>query len=270
MAKPSERAVPGGAGRRPRGSLSRPQIVAAALDVARTEGLAAVSMPRLAQELGCGAMSLYGHVDSKEHLLELLAGAVLEDFPLERGDDAPWRPALADFAASLRRRMLEHRALAELLITRRMWSAGLAEVFEWLLGRMTEGGWPLRDGVRAYHSVQTYTLGFVLYEIGRTTPEGQEDHRAWWRHTLADLPPASFPRLHAAAGYAPEGAQDEQFTWGLERLLDGLAAELAHGGDRTGDVAGGTAGAGRAGRAGGAGGDAQRRRTGAISPGPPP
>ncbi|MGW1517137.1 TetR/AcrR family transcriptional regulator C-terminal domain-containing protein [Streptomyces sp. NPDC002287] len=236
MAKASKRAASSGAGRRPRGSLSRSQIVAAALEVAREEGLAAVSMPRLAQELGCGAMSLYGHVDSKEHLLELLAGAVLEDFPLERRGDALWQPALADFAASLRRRMLEHGALAELLITRRMWSADLAEVFEWLLGRMTEGGWPLREAVRAYHAVQTYTLGFVLYEIGRTTPQGQEDHRAWWRHTLVDLPPRSFPLLHAAAGYAPEGAQDEQFTWGLERLLHGLAAELA---GRTGRGAGG-------------------------------
>ncbi|MGE7386396.1 TetR/AcrR family transcriptional regulator [Streptomyces sp. NPDC004126] len=227
MAKDPQNTAPAAARRRRRGSLSRPMVVAAALELAREEGLAAVSMPRLAQELECGVMSLYGHVESKEHLLELLAAAVLEDFPLERADDTPWQPALARFSASLRRRMLENGALAELLITRRMWSAGLAEVFEWLLGRMTEGGWPLREAVRAYHSVQTYTLGFVLYEIRRTTPEHEEEHRAWWRHTLADLPPASFPLLHAASGFVPEGAGEEQFAWGLERLLHGLAAEIA-------------------------------------------
>ncbi|MEV0415215.1 TetR/AcrR family transcriptional regulator C-terminal domain-containing protein [Streptomyces sp. NPDC050448] len=256
MSKASEKAAPAGTGRRPRGSLSRPQIVAAALDVAREEGLAAVSMPRLARELGCGVMSLYGHVQSKEHLLELLAGAVLEDFPLERSGDAHWRPALADFSAALRRRMLEHGAVTELLITRRMWSEGLAEVFEWLLGRMTAGGWPLREAVRAYHSVQTYTLGFVLYEIDRTPPQCQEEHRAWWRHTVADLPPESFPLLHAAVAFVPEGAQDEQFTWGLDRVLHGLEAELTDSAHRAVDVADADS--------------AERRRAGATPSGPPP
>ncbi|WP_370422325.1 TetR/AcrR family transcriptional regulator C-terminal domain-containing protein [Streptomyces sp. QH1-20] len=251
MPKASAKSVPGGSGRRPRGSLSRPQIVAAALDVARDEGLEAVSMPRLARELGCGVMSLYGHVRNKEHLLELLAGAVLENFPLERSDDTHWRQALADFSLALRRLMLEHGALAELLITRRMWSADLAEVFEWLLARMVAGGWPLREAVRAYHAVQTYTLGFVLYEIDRTPTPCQEEHRAWWRRTVADLPPESFPLLHAAVGFVPEGAQDEQFVWGLERLLRGLETEIADSADDGAD-------------------DMKRRRTGATPSGPPP
>ncbi|WP_406554306.1 TetR/AcrR family transcriptional regulator [Streptomyces sp. YS-3] len=234
MAKASANPVAGKGGRRPRGSLSRAQIVTTALHIARRDGLEAVSMPRLARELGCGVMSLYGHVHSKEHLLELLAAGVLRDFPLERSGSLGWREALAAFSAALRLRMLEHSALAELLMTRRMWSTELAEVFEWLLGRLTAGGWPLREAVRAYHAAQTYTLGFVLYEINRTEPQCQEEHRAWWGHAVADLPPASFPLLHAAAEYAPEGARDTQFTWGLERLLNGLEADLASSGPREG------------------------------------
>ncbi|MFI7515308.1 TetR/AcrR family transcriptional regulator [Micromonospora echinofusca] len=85
-------------GKGPRRSLTMEQVVAAGIRVAEADGLAAVSMNRVAGELGVGTMSLYRYVSAKTDLLELMADAGYGDPPAPRGPDEGWRPALARWA----------------------------------------------------------------------------------------------------------------------------------------------------------------------------
>src|SRR3954449_4820739 len=75
----------------PRRALSREAIVATALDVLRAEGMDAVSMRRVAADLGTGPASLYGHVTGKDELLDLLYDEVVGTIPLPVPDPARWR-----------------------------------------------------------------------------------------------------------------------------------------------------------------------------------
>ncbi|MEU4380948.1 TetR/AcrR family transcriptional regulator [Micromonospora echinofusca] len=85
-------------GKGPRRSLTMQQVVAAGIRVAEADGLAAVSMNRVAGELGVGTMSLYRYVSAKTDLLELMADTGYGDPPAPRGPDEGWRPALARWA----------------------------------------------------------------------------------------------------------------------------------------------------------------------------
>jgi AcrR family transcriptional regulator len=90
-------------GRGPRPAYTRADIAAAAVRIADAEGLDAVSMRRVAGELGCGTMSLYNYVPRKEDLYELMVDAV-------SGEHELWEPT-GDWRANMRRVALQTRAL---------------------------------------------------------------------------------------------------------------------------------------------------------------
>ncbi|MFC0041846.1 TetR/AcrR family transcriptional regulator C-terminal domain-containing protein [Actinomadura rayongensis] len=214
----------GGRGGRRR-TLTVERIVDAAIAVAERDGLDRLSMPRLASELGCGVMTLYGYAKDKDELLGLMTARMIELMPQRPAPDGDWADHLRAHAVALRDQMVAHRALTELFVTHRFWSRRVAESVESLLTVLTAAGWPLAEAVRAYRSAHTYTLGFVTYELQRTRPH--EEYRRWWRHALADLPAEEFPLVHAAGELMPQGALEPQFQWGLERVLDGLRTEFA-------------------------------------------
>jgi AcrR family transcriptional regulator len=85
--------------RRTRG-LSRESIVAAAIELADTDGLGALSMARLAERLGCGTMSLYRHVANKDELVTFMLSAAAGPPPAST-DRTDWRGALTDWATGL-------------------------------------------------------------------------------------------------------------------------------------------------------------------------
>src|SRR6204780_2860088 len=88
--------------------LSRDEIVRTAIAVADAEGPEAISMRRIARELGAGVMSLYWYVESKEELLELMLDAIEAgvDVPDASGD---WRADLGTFAHRIRAALVQHR-----------------------------------------------------------------------------------------------------------------------------------------------------------------
>ena len=99
----------------PRRPLSRERVMRAAVDVADAEGISAVSMRRIGQELGVEAMSLYNHVAGKEAMLDAMVEQVATELmaavaPLDAPDPATdWRGALRARALAAREVMLRHR-----------------------------------------------------------------------------------------------------------------------------------------------------------------
>ena len=89
-----------------RTQLTRQRVVAAAVELADSDGTESISMRRLAQELGVEAMSLYTHVRNKDDLLDGMADAVISEIPLV--PRAGWKTSLRQMALAAREVMLRH------------------------------------------------------------------------------------------------------------------------------------------------------------------
>lgn len=98
---------------RQRRSLDEREIVDVAMALADAEGIDAVSMRRVAQELGVGAMTLYSYVESKDDLINLMADALMRDFLVPGPLPDDWRAALREIAVRSRNTMVQHPWLME-------------------------------------------------------------------------------------------------------------------------------------------------------------
>ena len=151
-----------------RATLSRELITKTALEVVAHEGLAALSMRRLAQELDVWPMSMYRHFRDKEDLLDAVAAAGAEDFelPPERGSR---REQLAGLAAQARRLLARQPSD---LRRRTLTSPGMLRLSDAALQTLTESGVPAAEARTAWRAVLAYVIGSI--ELDAAT-EGSED-----------------------------------------------------------------------------------------------
>jgi TetR/AcrR family transcriptional regulator, tetracycline repressor protein len=214
--------------RRPRGSLSREQVVDAALRLADQAGLDALSMPSLARQLECGIMTLYGYVEDKEDLLDAIALRGLADLRLPR--PLPSHPAdvLIAWGRALRRTLLDHPSLPVIFLSRAVIGPGIFRGIEALLGGLGRAGMQTSAALQAIYAVIIYTTGFVAWEVPRTLRQTPAAYAAAWRRTFAELPPEEFPLSATVLDELPRVADAEQFERGLAALATGLTAELRY------------------------------------------
>src|SRR5262249_16559304 len=100
---------------RRRTALTREAIVTAAIALADADGLAAVSIRKVAAELGARTMSLYSYIDSKEDLLDLMVDEVNAELLIDGGPPADWREAISMIAHGMRANVRRHPWSVELL-----------------------------------------------------------------------------------------------------------------------------------------------------------
>jgi AcrR family transcriptional regulator len=223
--------------RKERSTLTREQIVTEALRLLDTEGIEALSMRKLAAGLGAGATSLYWHVANRDELIELVIDEIYRevDVPDAAGAD-DWRPATRRFAHSTRATILRHPWLVSVLdhVVAAHLGPNLTRVTERLLALFETAGFPLREADRAASAVSSYVLGVSVSEAAwrnRLARRGQtaED---WIDEGMrvAEGAMEDNPRLReVVTSIESEDAQaslDEDFDYGLERMLDGLQARL--------------------------------------------
>ena len=178
------------------GKLSRERILEVALDVAEGEGIEALSMRRLAQELDVWPMSVYRYFRDKEELLDAVVDGAAEEIALTAGSGS-WREQIRDLLHDARAALGQDPAGLRTRFTRAMLTPGAL--------RLSEAG--LR----------------ILQDAGFEPDEAARRARA----ALATLPADEYPALTAAAdGFAGALAGDEELDYGLDRLLDGLEARL--------------------------------------------
>lgn len=209
--------------RRPRGSLTREQVVEAALALADDEGPEALTMPMLAHSLKCGVMTIYGYVDHKEDLLDAIAQRGLRDLRLPHPLPADAAAILLAWGRALRLNLIEHPSLPMIFLSRPVIGPGILRGLEALLGPLTRAGMPPAQGVHAVYAVLTYATGFVAWEIPRTRRQPQGTYAASWRREVANLPPSDLPLVAGVLDELPEVAGEEQFELGLAALTAGLA-----------------------------------------------
>ena len=234
MSKPPiwARDEPRGRGRRD--PLSRRQIVTVALRIADEEGLEAVSMRRIAKELGTGAMSLYHYFDSRDELFELMGDTVAAEMLVPQLP-AHWRDALVAIAGHTRAMFLNHPWMLATLQERPHVSPNLLRHIEQSAQSVAglAGKVPPELMGAIVTAVDDYTTGYTLRELAAGTP-GERGRKLAARfadafdepHVRYLLESGEFPLVATfiAAG-SPMPPPD--FELGLKWLLDGFEAQLA-------------------------------------------
>lgn len=209
--------------RRPRGSLTREQVVEAALALADQDGPEALTMPNLARRLGCGVMTIYGYVESKQDLLGAVAQRGIRDLRLAGPVPGDVAGILVAWGRALRRTLREHPSLAVIFLAQPVVGSGIFRGVEALLGRLKQAGLPPAAGVSAIYAVLIYTTGFVAWEVPRALRQPQAAYAAGWRREYAALPPGEFPLAGGVVDELGRVAGEEQFELGLSALAAGLA-----------------------------------------------
>lgn len=223
------------AGRGPKQGLTLGVVVRAAIEVADTAGLAALSMRRVADQLGVAPMSLYTYVPGKAELLDLMLDAVYQQLPRADLAGEPWRVRVAAVAEENRELFRAHPWVAEVNTVRPPLGPGQVAKFEHELRAFDGLG---LDDV-TMDAALTFLLGFVQ-SCARLAHDAEVARRdsamndlQWWEANaplLAKLSDAErYPtaaRVGAAAGAAHGAAfdPDHAYRFGLARVLDGLAA----------------------------------------------
>jgi AcrR family transcriptional regulator len=208
-----------------RPSLSLERIIAAGIELADEEGLAAVSMSRVAERLGFTTMSLYRHVASKEELLLMMMNQALG---APQDPDAPaasWRDGLERWAWELLAIVQRHLWGLRVPLSRTMGPSQLA----WLdYGLRALQDTPLSEAEKA--DLILLLNGYVFWqarlfeEIGGSAPEAEPAANV--SAQLAEIVDREqFPALHRAleAQIFDDGSDPEaEFAFGLQRVLDGI------------------------------------------------
>lgn len=215
--------------------LTRQALVAAALRVLEHEGINGLSMRKVAAELGVKAASLYWHVRNKEELLDLLTDELMADAeaPPREGD---WREQLREYCVRYRRHLLGKRDAAKVVAGRLAPGPHLLRLMEDQLGRLREAGFSDADAAMISYLTGAFVQGFVLQEQGPISASeamGASRHEAARAvgEQLRRLPQDAFPSLVALAGDLTDPSMEARFSFGLERLLDGLSGLLEQGVD---------------------------------------
>ncbi len=212
--------------RRP--ALSRERIVRAAIELADSDGLGAVSMRAVARALGVEAMSLYHHVANKEDLLDGMVDAVFAEFyaPRPGGD---WRAELRAHSQSARAVLQRHRWAVGLMDTRR--NPGLENLrhHDAVLGCLRQAGFSLALTGHAYALLDAHLYGFLIQELG-VAFEGEQDLAELGTAIRAAIPEGQLPHFREfTLEHALQPGYDfgDEFDVGLDLILEGLAARLA-------------------------------------------
>lgn len=224
-----ERARPNDIWARPRGGrrpkLTREAIVDKAVEIADAEGLEAVSIRRVASELGVRAMSLYTHIEAKEDLLDLMYDVVAVEVLVEDGLPDDWREAMIAITRKERAAGLRHPWMFELAgRSPRIGPNGLrhAEQSMAAAARLTDDP---EEMLAIVTTVDHYMLGFVLREqrlreMG-VTGLGEARQSALEQTYIAKLlESGEFPHLRSVLDTGLYNQED--FDLGLKWLLDGI------------------------------------------------
>ncbi|MFI2317997.1 TetR/AcrR family transcriptional regulator [Streptomyces sp. CB00072] len=251
----------------PKPGLSLERIVAAAVGVAASDGLAAVSMGRVAQELGASTMSLYRYVSAKDELYVLMQEAAVGPpeplSALEAG--AGWRAALTEWAAAQRERYHGHLWALRIPIggppatpnSIAWWEQGLQALGDSGLGEgdKTSVILLISNFVRS-EALMMSDLAAAVTARGITPEELMASHeRTLKRLVDPERHPGITRQLETGVMSEPDEA-DYEFDFGMGVLLDGVEALIRRAADRSGaadrsDAAGGSDRSGGSGRSGG-------------------
>ena len=202
--------------------LTRERVLSAAVGLADAEGIEALSMRRLGQELGVEAMSLYNHVAKKDDLLDGIVELILNEIELPSGGE-DWKAAVRRTAISAHDVLVRHPWACNLALSPTRNVPFRMRYMEWLLGRLREAGVSAEATYHGYHALDSHIMGFTLWELSHELDRSDiEDLAATF---LRDFPVDDYPYLaehvqQHVTGFGRDG--EGAFELVLDLILEGL------------------------------------------------
>ncbi len=209
----------------PRPQLSRDVIVAAALKVVGSEGGEALTMRRVADEIGVSASALYGYIANKEELVQLLLEQIMDEvtFPVGAGD---WQDVLRQWGRDTLDAFKRHPGVAALSLGRAPLGPKMLPGLELMLATLRSAGLP--DQVAAFvGDIGALYIGAIAHEQDVTPLSDEESYKSQFSAWLKALPAGQFPNIVATADKIVAGTAEDRFEWGLDVIIRGLASYVA-------------------------------------------
>jgi AcrR family transcriptional regulator len=201
--------------------LSRERVLLAALRLADAEGLEALSMRNLAQELGVKAMSLYNHVANKDDLIDGIVDRVIGE--IEVPDlKLDWKTAMRRRAVSAHEVLLCHPWATMPIVSRINIGPAMLRYMDATLGCLHKAGFSLQMADHILNLIDSHIYGFTLQELN--FPVEPENYAEAAKEELPLLPVDQYPYMNRLTHEVMERRYDglHDFEFGLELILDSL------------------------------------------------
>ena len=203
--------------------LSRQRALSAAVTLADAGGIGALTMRKLAEELGVGTMSLYYHLADKDDILDGMVEIVFSEIDLPTGS-ADWKTEMRRRATSAREVLSSHPWALSLMEARTTPGPATLRHHNAVIGCLRGAGFSVEMAAHAFSVLDSYIYGFVLQDTNLPfqTPEQLEELAAT---IMQQLPVDEYPHfveLTVEHVLQPGWAYANEFEFGLEFILDGL------------------------------------------------
>nr|WP_307849545.1 TetR/AcrR family transcriptional regulator [Qaidamihabitans albus] len=208
---------------RSRPPLNKERVLSGAVRVADERGVAAVTMRKVADQLGVEAMSLYHHVAGKDEILDGIVDVIFGQIELP-DHEADWKTAMRRRAASARTVLSRHTWALGLMESRRNPGPATLRHHDWVVGCLRDAGFSIAMAAHAVSALDSYIYGFVLQES--SLPFGTSGEIEEVAGTITSrMPPGTYPHLtEMITDHALKPGYDytAEFAFGLDLIIDGL------------------------------------------------
>jgi AcrR family transcriptional regulator len=201
--------------------LNRERVLRAAMGLADSQGLAALSMRSLATLLDVQAMSLYNHVSNKEDILDGMVELVVSEIEVP-SPDHPWQVAMRARAHSAHAVLLRHPWACALLMSRVNIGPFMLRYIDATLGCLWKAGFTLPQADHAWNALDSYIYGFTLQKLN--FPLKAEEYSVMAASFLPALPADRYPSMRALTELVAARQHNglHELDFGLELILAGL------------------------------------------------
>lgn len=209
-----------------RAGLLREVVLDAARDLTAREGVAGLTMRRLAEVLGVAPNALYSHFADKQALIDALLDTLMADVALPDPAAVDWRQGLFDLMVDSRRLLLAHTELIPQFLARPGRGPSALRLSEVSLALLARAGLDGRAAVDALRILLIYVFGFAAHEAPRRAEPAPDQRLAANRRAFGG---ARSARIRALAPELAQHPDDETFATGLRWLIDGIARSTPSG-----------------------------------------
>lgn len=205
----------------PSAPLSRERVLQVALGLADKGGLEALSMRKLAEELGVKAMSLYNHVANKDDVIDGIVDRVVSEIELPRLN-TDWKTAMRRRAISAHTVLLQHPWSAMPLMSRINVGPAMLRYIDATLGCLYEAGFSIEMADHVRNAIDSHIYGFTIQELN--FPVEASAYAETADSFLSYIPEEQYPYMHRLSRRVIEGEYDglHDFEFGLDLILNGL------------------------------------------------
>lgn len=204
-----------------RAGLRPGAVIAAARSLVEREGLAALTMRRLAGDLGVAPNTLYSHFADKTALLDAVLDDVIGEIQPPDPHAVDWAEGLVALMGQTRRLLLDHAELIPLVLSRPRRGTNAIRLGEVTLQLLARGGIHGQRAVQALRALLIYSFGFAALQAPWLTEPQPDQRRARSQATLAAAP-QEFPNVARLAALLGRPPTDQDFQAGLRWLLAGI------------------------------------------------